>query len=233
MPIDLALQRLRTHTHAERETGDPTARWFTALVNQLCISPAKDKRNKATPTPPKPEEATWYTTTTPLFAPSGQMTLANNWAKAADHCRRDPTHLQAALTAWTRIDGYTGANLDYHSTGDAHIVSNGKPSQQGVPGATWLALHGFAAFRLTGDTKRPQATGWERGPDGPALTWPIWHHPLTPTAITTLLEHPLIRNRTRDAAKLTNLGVAGIYAAPRSRLANSYGPLQPGQLTYP
>ncbi|MFF8990905.1 hypothetical protein ACF09H_13340 [Streptomyces sp. NPDC014983] len=233
MPIDLALQRLRTHAHAERETGDPTARWFTALVNQLCITPPKDEGSKRKTTSPGPDETTWYTTTTPLFGRTGRMTLANNWAKAADHCRRDPTHLHGALTAWTRTDGYTGANLDYHSTGDAHLVSNGKPSQQGVPGATWLALHGFAAFRLTGDTKRPQATGWEQGPDGAALTWPIWHHPLTPTAITTLLEHPLIRKQTRDPAKLASLGITGIYAAPRISLNQSDGPLQPGQLTHP
>ncbi len=103
------------------------------------------------------------------------MTLANNWIKAAEECRKDPTHLLAALTAWRRVDGYAGANLDHHSTGDAHMVSQGKPTQQGVPGATWLALHGFATFRLTGDSTYAQTTSWDRTTANGALTWPIWH----------------------------------------------------------
>lgn len=232
MPIDLALERLRGHTQAERVTGAPTARWFTALVNQLRITPGKGTGPKG-PIPPGFDGMAYYTATTPLFAPAGRMTLANNWAKAADHCLRDPTHLHAALTAWSRVDDYAGANLDYHSLGDAHMVSDGKPAQRGVPGATWLALHGFAAFRLTGTTTRSEATAWEHSPDGPALTWPVWHPPLTTNAITVLLEHPLARNETRDPVKLTDLGITGIYTAPRTSGSHSEGPLQPGRLIHP
>ncbi|GAU71446.1 Syd protein [Streptomyces sp. NBRC 110611] len=184
MPIALALQRLRCHTNTERLGNSPVARWFTALVNQLDLGPATSGAK------PGPLE-TLYTKTTPLFSPSGQMTLANNWTKAAEHCRQEPTHLLAALTAWRCVDKYAGANLDHASTGDAHMSSHGKAAQQGVPGATWLALHAFAAFRLTGTARRGDATGWEHTPTGPAFTWPTWHPPLTPTAITTLLEHPL------------------------------------------
>ncbi|MFF9785134.1 type I-G CRISPR-associated protein, Cas3-extension family [Streptomyces nigrescens] len=226
MPIALALQRLREHTNAERLSHSPGARWFTALVNQLNLGPATSGSQ------PGPIE-TLYTKTTPLFSPSGQMTLANNWAKAAEHCRHDPTHLLASLTSWRRVEKYAGANLDFGSTGDAHMSSHGKAAQQGVPGATWLALHAFAAFRLTGTARHGRATGWERTPTGPALTWPTWHPPLTPTAITTLLEHPLLRAPNPEPAKLSNLGVTARYIAARSRLSNSYGPLQPATLVTP
>ncbi|MFF0629886.1 hypothetical protein [Streptomyces sp. NPDC004296] len=226
MPVALALQRLREHTKAERLDHSPVARWFTALVNQLHLAPATSG------TKPGPLE-TLYTKTTPLFAPSGQMTLTNNWTKAAEHCRQDPTHLMAALTSWRRVEKYTGANLDHASTGDAHMSSQGEAAQQGVPGATWLALHAFATLRLTGTTRRGYATSWEHPPTGPALTWPTWHPPLTPTAITTLLEHPLTRTPNPDPAKLRHLGITARYTATRNRLPNSYGPLQPATLVTP
>ncbi|MFJ4880413.1 hypothetical protein ACIP93_35090 [Streptomyces sp. NPDC088745] len=229
MPIGLALQRLRERARRERTDNDPGARWFTGLVNQLRIAP-KD------PTKPRKREApseAWYTTTTPLFAPAGRMTLANNWTKAAEHCRKDPTQLRTALTGWQRVDGYAGANLDHYSTGNAHTHSHGAPSQQGVPGATWLALHAFPALRLTGTTLHAHTTSWTHTPNGPALTWPVWHPPLTPTAITTLLEHPHVRTHKPNPTNLTNLGITALYTAPRTRLSNSYGPLKPGQPVHP
>lgn len=229
MPIRLALQRLGEHTRAERENGSSGARWFTALVNQLRIAP-KDPTNRAGQR--EAPNDTWFTTTTPLFAPGGQMTLANNWTKAAEHCQKHPQQLLTALTGWQRIEGYTGANLDHFSTGDAHMASHGKPSQQGVPGATWLALHGFATLRLTGNTRHGATTSWNTT-TGPAFTWPIWHPPLTRTAITTLLEHPTVRTPTPNPTKLQALGVIALYTAPRTHLTNSYGPLKPGQRTYP
>ncbi|MFJ9855266.1 hypothetical protein [Streptomyces sp. NPDC101150] len=226
MPIALALQRLRDHTSAERLNLSPAARWFTALVNQLDLGPATSGSK------PGPLESR-YTKTTPLFSPSGQMTLANNWTKAAEHCRQDPTHILAALTSWRRVEKYAGANLDFGSTGDAHTTSHGKAAQQGVPGATWLAFHSFGTFRLTGTGRRGYATGWEHTPTGPAFTWPTWHPPLTPTAITALLEHPLLRTPNPDPTKLSKLGVTAHYTAVRSRLSNSYGPLQPATLVTP
>ncbi|WP_258017417.1 hypothetical protein [Streptomyces noursei] len=226
MPITLALKRLREHAQAERLSHSPVARWFTALVNQLHLAPATSG------TKPGPVESL-YTKTTPLFAPSGGMTLKNNWTKAAERCRKGPSHLLAALTAWRRVEGYTGANLDHASTGDAHTTSHGEPSQQGVPGATWLALHSYAAFRLTGTTSRGHATSWEDTPAGPTLTWPTWHPALTPTALTTLLEHPLVRAPNPDPAKLDSLGVTARYTATRTRLSKSDGPLQPATLTTP
>jgi hypothetical protein len=231
MPIDTALHHLRHHTRAQREHNTPTAHWFAALVNQLSIAPIEKNPGKTRPA--HGQQPDFFTSSTPLFGRGGQMTLANNWIKAAQECRKDPTHLLAALTAWRRVDGYAGANLDHHSTGDAHMVSQGKPTQQGVPGATWLALHGFATFRLTGDTTYAQATSWDRtGPNG-ALTWPIWQPPLTTTSINTLLEHPLVRAPNPDPAKLHNLGVTAVYTAPRTRLPQADGPLQPGHRVHP
>ncbi|MEU4347003.1 hypothetical protein [Streptomyces sp. NPDC023838] len=231
MPIDTALHHLRSLAQAEREHRTPTAHWFTALVNQLSI--AATEKNPGNTRPTHGKQPALYTSSTPLFGRGGQMTLANNWIKAAEECRKDPTHLLAALTAWRRVDGYAGANLDHHSTGDAHMVSQGKPTQQGVPGATWLALHGFATFRLTGDTTYAQTTSWDRTAPNGALTWPIWQSPLTTTSITTLLEHPLVRTPNPDPAKLRNLAVTAIYSAPRTRLPQADGPLQLGRRTYP
>ncbi|TGA99685.1 hypothetical protein [Streptomyces sp. MZ04] len=231
MPIDTALIQLRAYAHTERQHDDVHARWFSALVNSLSTIPGKDHKAN-TPQKGRPDKnQTLYTRTTPYFGRSGQMTLPNNWAKAAELCLKSPAHLHAALTRWQRIDNYAGANLDYHSTGDAHMVSHGKPTQQGVPGATWLALHGFVAFRLIGNSNRPSATSWDT--TNHAFTWPIWHRPLTATAITTLLEHPQVRAPEPDQSKLRNLGVTALYAAPRTRLAHGDGPLQPGRRLIP
>ncbi|MFD8676540.1 hypothetical protein ACFV1A_26100 [Streptomyces seoulensis] len=241
MPIEQALQLLRDFATAERLDNDPRARWFAALVNQLCVTHAKNAKDQpqqavtAETSPVRSHGPIWYTESTPLFAASGQMTLANNWVKAAEQCRRDVTHVHAALTGWIRVPDYTGANLDHRSTGDAAMSGDGKPSQRGVPGATWLALHAFAAFRLTGDTMNSATTAWETSGDLPALIWPVWTSPLSRSGIRALLEHPIVRtgDLARAAEFLINLGVAGICSATRTKLSNSYGPFEPGQVLWP
>ncbi|TJZ98996.1 type I-G CRISPR-associated protein, Cas3-extension family [Actinacidiphila oryziradicis] len=244
MPVEQAHRLLRDFATAERLGNDPRARWFAALVNQLCVTPAKKAKDEPQQEQQdvsgqtslvRPEGPVWYTESTPLFAASGQMTLANNWVKAAEQCRRDVAHVRAALTGWIRVPDYTGANLDHRSTGDAAMSGDGKSSQRGVPGATWLALHAFAAFRLTGDTMTSGTTAWDTSADLPALIWPIWTSPLTRTGITALLEHPLVRgaNLARSAESLTNLGLVGICLATRTKLSNSYGPFEPGQVIWP
>lgn len=226
MPIDEALTRLRDHAEAERDHADNRAHWFTSLINTLSIAPGKGEKDGALKLKGA-ARGILYTRTTPYFGRSGQMTLPNNWTKAAQHCLKDPAYLHAALTRWQRVDDYAGANLDHLSTGDAHMVSHGKATQQGVPGATWLALHGFAAFRLTGNINRPQATSWDT--TNHAFTWPIWHKPHTTTTLTTLLEHPDIRSQTPNPTRLHNLGVTALYTAPRTRLPYGDGPLEPGR----
>ncbi|MEV7394723.1 hypothetical protein [Streptomyces sp. NPDC091215] len=244
MPIEKAHRLLRDFSAAERLSNDPRARWFAALVNQLCVTPAKKTKDEppqaqhdatATSSPVDSHGPILYTESTPLFAASGQMTLANNWVKAAEQCRRQGAHVSAALTGWIRVPDYTGANLDHRSTGDASMTADGKPSQQGVPGATWLALHAFATFRLTGDTMTSATTSWDTSGDLPALVWPVWTSPLSRAAITALLEHPLVRadDLARLDESLTNLGLAGICSAPRTKLSNSYGPFEPGQVLWP
>lgn len=226
MPIDEALTHLRAHAKAERDHDDNRAHWFTSLINTLSLTPGKSDKTRTL----KSKDAaggTLYTRTTPYFGRSGQMTLPNNWTKAAQHCLNNPTHIHAALTRWQRIDDYAGANLDHLSTGDAHMVSHGKATQQGVPGATWLALHGFTAFRLTGNTNRPGATSWDT--TNHAFTWPIWYPPHTTTTLTTLLEHPDIRTHSPNPTRLHNLGVTALYTAPRTRLPYGDGPLEPGR----
>ncbi|WP_206731430.1 hypothetical protein [Streptomyces sp. C] len=226
MPIDEALTRLRAHAKAERDHDDHRAHWFTSLINTLSLTPGKSDKD-GTPKNKGAARGTLYTRTTPYFGRSGRMTLPNNWTKASQHCLEDPAHLYAALTRWRRVDDYAGANLDHLSTGDAHMVSHGKATQQGVPGATWLALHGFTAFRLTGNTNRPQATSWDTS--NHAFTWPIWHQPHNTNSLTTLLEHPEIRTRTPRPTRLRNLGVTALYTAPRTRLPYGDGPLEPGR----
>ncbi|CAM5296115.1 hypothetical protein GCM10010329_82090 [Streptomyces spiroverticillatus] len=213
MPIDEALHKLRTYAQAERDHNDNRAHWFSALVNTLAT--------KASDT------GAPFTRTTPYFGHTSRMTLPNNWATAAQFCKDDPAQLPAALTRWQRVEEYAGANLDHHSTGDAHMVSHSKPTQQGVPGATWLALHGFLAFRLIGNTNDPHATSWNTPKK--AFTWPTWHPPLTTTSLTTLLEHPLLYASRPDPKRLRNLGITALYTAPRTRLPKGDGPLQPGR----
>ncbi|MFC7910332.1 type I-G CRISPR-associated protein, Cas3-extension family [Streptomyces nigra] len=244
MPIEQAHRLLRDLATAERLDNDPRARWFAALVNQLCITPAKKTKEEpqqeqqgvtTAASPVAPQRPTWYTESTPLFAASGQMTLANNWVKAAEQCRSQGAHVSAALTGWIRVPDYTGANLDHRSTGDAAMTSDGKPSQQGVPGATWLALHAFATFRLTGETMTSAMTAWDTSEDLPALIWPVWTSPLSRTAIRALLEHPLVRSDdlTRCDESLINLGLVGVCSAARTKLSNSYGPFEAGRVLWP
>ncbi|MEU9748374.1 type I-G CRISPR-associated protein, Cas3-extension family [Streptomyces niveus] len=224
MPIQEALGHLRIHAQAERNDDDNRAAWFTSLINPLSATPGKTEESRAPKQATKKSSQTIYTRTTPFFGRTGRMTLPNNWATAAQHCISNPHHIHAALTHWQRVDGYAGANLDHSSLGDAHMVSHGKPTQQGIPGATWLALHGFAAFRLVGNRNRPHATSWTTTN---AFTWPLWRPTLTTTALTTLLEHPAIHTHNNPET-LENLGVIAIYTAPRTRLPQGDGPLSPG-----
>ncbi|RKN03113.1 hypothetical protein [Streptomyces radicis] len=219
MPFDEAHRQLAEYAHAERTNGAPQARWFTALVNPLH---AKNEKNGIP-----------YTTTTPFFAPSGRMTLRQSWAEAATRCRKEPKHLRAALTSWIRVPGYAGASLDHHSYGPAHLHTDGQPAQHGVPGATWLALHAFAHFRLTGHGDFRGATSWVPTREGRTFTWPAWHPPLPTPAITTLLEHPLLYQPNPPSTALTDLGVIAIYTARRTRLSNSDGPLQTARPAWP
>ncbi|MGZ2358619.1 hypothetical protein LRE75_18265 [Streptomyces sp. 372A] len=226
MPLPEALAHLRAHAQAERDHNDNRAHWFTALINTLSATPGKTEDTTAPKRTTKDSSQALYTRTTPLFGRTGRMTLPSSWATAAQHCINNPNHLHAALTNWKRVDGYAGANLDHSSLGDAHMVSHGKPTQQGVPGATWLALHGFTAFRLVGNSNRPHATSWNTTTN--TLTWPIWSPPLTTFSVTVLLEHPAI-HAPANTAILDNLGVTTIYTARRTRLLQGDGPLSPAQ----
>lgn len=220
MPLSTAHRQLRRYAEDERATGAPHARWFAALVNQLHTA---EKNGRP------------YTTITPLFAPSGRMTLTQSWTDAAVRCRDDPQQLHDALTAWLRRSpGFAGASLDHHSAAPAHVQADGVATQNGLPGATWLALHAFAHYRLTGDGHRRRTTGWAGTPDGPAFTWPVWHPPLSSSAVTTLLEHPLVhRPGHARATHLADLGITAVYRTRRTSLSNSDGALATAQPLWP
>lgn len=229
MPIRDALARLRTYADAERIETTATARWFTALVNQLATeSPSQDGAAKT-----KRTDAPRYTRTTPLFGRSGQMTLAGTWTDSIKAIQGNPGQILTALTGWQRVEGFTSANLDPNDLGDAHMVTTAKPARQGVPGATWLALHGLLTTRLTGDGRRDQTTSWYNTAGETGLIWPAWQPALTTTATTVLLEHPLLRTTRPDPTKLRNLGVTAIYTSTRARTSKGFGPLQQSKTIYP
>jgi len=229
--IDDTHRLLRELAALERETGSQNARWLAALANQLSYEMVKSDSNGSSGGAALP-----VTRLTPLFAVSGQMTLARSWTATVTECHRDTDHLRAALDRWIRIDGYASANLDQRSLGDAHLNPEGTASQRGAPGPTWLALHSLATFRLTTFDGRHAATGWDNPPSKPAaLRWPIWTAPLSRRAVSTLMEHPYVRaarpgKHTRD---LDNLSVTAIYSAKRTQLTSSQGPLAAAELIWP
>ncbi len=210
LPVGPAIARFQAMQ--DTETSDVArvdARWLTALVNQ--VTPAKrdasDRR------------------LTPLYSPSGQMTLHQLYRDSIGAVVRRPELLHEALSGWRRYPG-AGANLDSRALVDAAEASRGKPSNREVPGATWLALQSVPWFTQVGDGVRGATAGWLYPRGGALLRWPIWTPLLDPAAVRVLLSHPVI---TVDPLTPTAevLGVCAVAQAGRRALSKSAGPLQP------
>lgn len=210
LPVGPAIARF--HSMQDTEASDVArvdARWLTALVNQ--VAPAKrdtsDRR------------------LTPLYSPSGQMTLYQLYRDAMVEVVRRPELLHEALSGWRRYPG-SGANLDSRALVDAAEASRGKPSNREVPGATWLALQSVPWFTQVGDGVRGETAGWLYPRGGALLRWPIWTPLLDPAAVRVLLSHPVVGEDAPTSAAAA-LGVCAVAQAGRRALSKSAGALQP------
>jgi len=232
MPAAAALARFQGMQERELEQSGADAGWLTALVGQL--TPAKRDA---------PERRL-----TPLYSPSGQMTLRQVYRDTLKTVGRRPHFLTEALAGWLRVEG-TGANLDSRALVDAADASRGAAANRYVPGATWLALQAGAWFTQVGDGARGEAVAWTYPRGGGRLRWPVWTRLLSPDAVRVLLAHPAIRwaeasfkddakarqSRDMQARRVRERGVLGVvalYDARRRALSKSAGPLQPPVLLW-
>ncbi len=232
MPAATAVARFQGMQQRELEQSGTDAGWLTALVGQL--TPARRDA---------PERRL-----TPLYSPSGQMTLRQVYRDTLESVGRRPHFLTEALGGWLRVEG-TGANLDSRALVDAADASRGAAANRHVPGATWLALQSAAWFTQVGNGVTGEAVAWTYPPGGGRLRWPVWTRLLPPDAVRVLLSHPAARwtkprledpsraKRSREiqarrARERGVLGVVALYEARRRALSKSAGPLQPPVLLW-
>lgn len=224
MPADAAVRRFQRLQESELGgSGRVDASWLAALVGQLC----RLKRDV-------PERRL-----TPLYSPSGQMTLHQLYRDALAEVVRRPAVLAEALAGWRRVSG-AGANLDSRALVDAAQAAGGKPANRYVPGATWLALQSAPWFTQVGDEAGGEAVGWRYPRGGARLRYPVWTPVLSPAAVRVVLSHPAVRWQpaappTADriaAGQRRVLGVCALYEAGRHALSKSAGPLLPPELLW-
>jgi hypothetical protein len=211
------------HRHRWREYGDARRRWTAAMVTDLAVD---DKGRVAL---------------TPYTAPSGQQILRTFIEKPITVVREQPVTIREALTAWRRVEGFTGEYFDHgvlRSSADDVLGRRGRES--GVPGATWLATMALPMLRLTTRHGAATATLWHR-PAGrrDLMIWPLWRQPLDLYGVQALIEHPallptVVDGRVRVAKRdLEPLGVFLVCAAERQRIQgrNFAGVLAPVEVT--
>lgn len=130
-----------------------------------------------------------------LFAaPSGKQSMRTMLEKSLALIRTRPELLDEALVAWRRYPGVSGEYLDHRVLFDAVDAADGKPSERGVPGATWLALMSYPLMRTTASGAQPATTCWQdfgRGV-GRRMVYPLWSSPLDVPAVQALLAHPVL-----------------------------------------
>jgi hypothetical protein len=219
MPADTAVRRFESLQDGDLAgSGVVDASWLTALVGQL----SRAKREAA------------ERRLTPLYSPSGQMTMHQLFRDALHDVVTRPLVLAEALSGWRRVPG-AGANLDSRALVDAADASAGKPANRHVPGATWLALHAAPWFTQVGDGVSGEAVSWSYPPGGARLRYPIWTPLLAPAAVRVVLSHPAARWRANAqpaeasaaAEQRRMLGICALYEARRRALSKSAGPLLP------
>lgn len=224
MTADRAVRRFESLQRDEFEgSGSVDAGWLTALVGQLSLA----KRDA-------PERRL-----TPLYSPSGQMTMHQLFRDSLADVIRRPAALTEALEGWRRVEG-AGANLDSRALVDAADAAGGKPANRHVPGATWLALQAAPWFTQVGDGVTGDAVCWSYPRGGARLRYPVWRPLLTPAAVRVVLSHPAVRRQPaaegskarRAVEQRRALGVCALYEARRRALSKSAGPLQPPELLW-
>lgn len=184
---------------------------------------------------------------TPFNAPFGQMKFRDSYF---DQARREIVRRAAeglpgdALVSWTRVEDYTGANLDERAIRDAVISSRGKPNNAGAPSPTWLALMGVRFFPMA-DDGRLMTVAWQdlqlySDATRRSLLWATWRQPLDASAVRTLVAHPDLRLLAGDRhfrpvnpLHLEGLGVTAIYGASRRTRTQGDGPLGPAVRLWP
>lgn len=218
-PTEAVAAYARMRSVANEQHDRDSARWLSAMLNQLAVV---DRRKG-------------LCALTPLYSPSGQMTLFQLYY--LEHLKKvvaSPGLVEEALVGWRRRSG-TGANLDTRALRDSVAGSTGRTDNAAVLGASWLALMSVPFFRQVGNGRSaPGAVGWraERG-RGLTLRWPVWTEPLDRAAIEVLLAHPQVaemdgeRDRRSVREALSALGVTAMCTSRRRPLSNSAGALQP------
>ncbi|RKS68275.1 hypothetical protein BZB76_6536 [Actinomadura pelletieri DSM 43383] len=197
----MRVRRDEYHALADRitELGDEAKGWFHCLITDL----ATDAQQRVA--------------LTPYCAPVGQQSLRSFFATPLQEVRKDPSYLREALTAWRRVDKFTGEYLDHRVIRSAADHPNGVSTEAGVPGATWLATQALRLLRISGDGEHVTATLWHRHQRRNLMLWPLWTEPLDLQAVATLLDHPAI-NPELDRTTLHNMNVFTVAAAERTQL---------------
>lgn len=211
--IRLAPADLRAYIESAAVTaGSAVHRWVGSMVTDL----AQDDRGRSAIS---------------LFAaPSGKQSMRTMLEKPLGLIRGDPRYLKQALDGWVRVAGCTGEYLDHRALYDAADAPDGRQGQErGVPGATWLALMSYPAWRTTSiNGATPITSGWRADPNVPVFEWPLWTPPLTMPAVQALVEHPAVYRDTADAPDGRNHRgergrthrveqELGVFALPRAR----------------
>lgn len=205
---------------AENERSE-AFRWLSSLVTDLA---ADDKGRAAI---------------SQFTAPSGKQSMATMLTYPLTDVRKEPDYLRQALVGWRRVPGTTGEYLDHRAMWDAAEDGAGSANMRGVPGATWLALMSYPLLRTTASLRRrPLSSGWHtitvgRRPHS-ELRLPVWEQPLTPPAVTILVEHPAfvdcIDRRTGEAAITPGLQALGVIHICRARRYQAPGSQSAGVL---
>lgn len=196
--------------------GTSDARWLAALVNQLAPVSRTDPKRRLSP----------------LYSPSGQMTIHQLFRDLRDEVARRPQALLEALIGWRRTAG-SGANLDARALVDSAAASGKQSENRHVAGATWLALQSIPMFLQSGDGRAGSTWGWARENRDTALVWPVWTSLLDRHAVEVLVAHPDVQLTPPTAAaarqdwerRCAALDVIGLFAARRRPLSKSAGPL--------
>lgn len=160
---------------------------------------------------------------TTFAAPSGQQKFRTMFERSLDQVRDRPELIREALCAWRRYDGISGEYLDHRVLRSAADTSSGQNNEAGVPGATWLALMALPWFPAAAHATHGLSTGWQRHRRGQRniFVWPLWHAPLRPAGVRTIITHPALRladdsaEPTVDGAQLRSLSIFTVCGATR------------------
>nr|WP_147200973.1 hypothetical protein [Pseudonocardia asaccharolytica] len=206
-PDKLRLTRPALAEYASRVSttdGPAGERWLGALVTDLSV----DDRQRA--------DISLFT------APSGKQSMRTMLDKPLALLRGNPGLMREALLAWRRYPSVSGEYLDHRVLFDSADAADGKPSERGVPGATWLALMSYPLMRTTAADGRPMSTCWQDFGRrvGHRMVYPLWSAPLAPAAVQAVLSHPVLQGAEsgRPPELATLLSMFWIGHASRRRI---------------